>query len=74
MKTGKFMLSGVRTMLSRDEMRKIRAGSGCGTIGQHCGGPYDPSCGSNCQCSGSLGFNDGGVWGPVGQWSCQNFV
>jgi hypothetical protein len=45
----KFLLSGIKNMLSRDEMKKIKAGSGCPLLGVSCLGSFDCNS-SNCVC------------------------
>jgi len=49
MKTQRMSLASIKNVLSRDEMRRIMAGS-AGCNGQECG---NVACPGACQCSGS---------------------
>jgi hypothetical protein len=62
----KFLLSGIKNMLSRDEMKKIKAGSGCSHLGANCFGSFNCND-TNCQCD--IAWVGGeAVWA-----SCANF-
>lgn len=64
------MLFGIKGMLSRDEMRKIKAGSGCTAVGADCVAQAQ-NCPSGCVCTGSDTVINGQLV-PTGQWTCQN--
>jgi len=56
MKTQKLNLKSIKNVMSRDEMRKIMAGSGsgpggCAIYGQQCGGPSGDACCAALSCN-----------------------
>jgi hypothetical protein len=61
MKTEKLNLKSIKNVLSRNEMKKIMAGSGpvCSDGNQQCGGPSGQPCCGGLYCNGPLGGGSG---------------